>query len=164
MRFKRRTYKNLGEFLRDAWFPVRNMRRLRAVREKGLVSPAFRERLMMAVTAVNGCRYCSYFHARVALKSGVSPDEIRGLLAGTVEDCPDEEAVALVYAQHWAESDAHPDVAAVERLRQTYGAERANAIHLMLQMIRGGNLMGNSWDYFLYRLSFGRLGGADASP
>ena len=47
-------------------------------------------------------------------------------------------------------------------LRQTYGTERADAIHLMLQMIRGGNLMGNSWDYVLHRLSFGRLGGADA--
>jgi hypothetical protein len=28
--------------------------------------PAFRERLMLAVTVVNGCRYCSYFHARQA--------------------------------------------------------------------------------------------------
>ncbi|MBN1856655.1 MAG: carboxymuconolactone decarboxylase family protein [Dehalococcoidia bacterium] len=163
MRFNRRYYKNPGEFLRDFWFPISNRKKLKEAREKGLVSVAFRERLMMAVTAVNGCRYCSYFHAKMALKSGISPDEIRGLLAGTVEDCPEEEAVALIYAQHWAESDAHPDPEAVQRLQQTYGVEKAEAIHLMLQMIRGGNLMGNSWDYFLHRISFGRWGGVDAT-
>lgn len=31
----------------------------------------FVERIMMAVTEVNGCRYCSYFHTRVALKAGI---------------------------------------------------------------------------------------------
>ena len=119
---------------------------------------------MMAVTAVNGCRYCSYVHARIALKSGISPDEIRRLLAGTVDRCPDDEAVAIIYAQHWAESDAHPDAESVRRLQQTYGDEKSEAIHLMLQMIRGGNLMGNSWDYFLYCISFGRWGGAHSAP
>jgi hypothetical protein len=31
-------------------------------------------------------------------------------------------------------------------------------IHLILRMIRAGNLMGNSWDYILNRISFGRFG------
>jgi len=115
---------------------------------------------MMAVTAVNGCRYCSYFHARQALERGVTPEEIAQLLTGDVANCPEEEAVAVLYAQHWAESDAHPDPEAVRRLQQTYGAERTEAIHLMLQMIRLGNLMGNSFDYLLYRISFGKWGGA----
>jgi hypothetical protein len=43
-------------------------------------------------------------------------------------------------------------------LQQTYGREKTEAIHLMLRMIRMGNLLGNSWDYLIYRISFGRKG------
>ena len=125
---------------------------------RGLISRPFRERLMLAVTAVNGCRYCSYLHAKEALKSGITAEEIRGLLAGDVANCPQDEAVAVAYAQHWAESDTHPDSEAIQRLQQMYGREKADAIHLVLRMIRLGNLLGNSWDYLIYRVSFGRKG------
>ena len=120
------------------------------------MSPAFRERLMLAVTAVDDCRYCSYFHAKQALKSGVTQEEIGQLLSGDVDGCPEEENLAVIYAQHWAESDARPDPEAVRKLQQTYGVEKTEAIHLMLRMIRLGNLLGNSWDYLLYRVSFGK--------
>ena len=159
MKFTKRTYTNPGDLLRDISFPIRNGKRLREVREKGIISPAFQERLMMAVTAVNGCRYCSYYHAKEALKTGIETEEIRELLSGGIANCPEDETVALMYAQHWAESDVHPDPEAVERLQQTYGVEKADAIHLVLRLIRMGNLMGNTWDYFLHHLSFGSLTG-----
>jgi len=90
---------------------------LKEITNKELISPAFRERLMLAVTAVNGCRYCSYFHAKQALKSGLTPSEIGQLLSGDVTYCPEEQAIALIYAQHWAEYDAHPDPEAVLKLQ-----------------------------------------------
>src|SRR4030042_948599 len=159
MRFNKRTYKNVKDFFSDLCFPIRNRNRLREVRNKKLMSPAFRERLMLAGTAVNGCRYCSYFHARQALKSGITPEEKSQLLSGAVANCPEEEAAAVIYAQHWAESDAHLDPEAFRRLQQAYGVEKTEAIHLMLQMIRLGNLLGNSWDYLIYRISFGKWRG-----
>jgi len=158
MKFKKRKYKNLKDALSDLWFPIRNGGRLREITRKELISPTFQERLMLAVTAVNGCRYCSYFHTKQALKSGIAAEEISGLLAGDVANCPQDEAVAVAYAQHWAESDAHPDPEAVKRLQQTYGQERMEAIHSILRMIRMANLLGNSWDYLIYRISFGRKG------
>ncbi len=115
---------------------------------------------MIAVTAVNGCRYCSYFHTKMALKAGLEQSEIQELLSGDLAGCTEDEAVAVAYAQHWAESNAHPDSEAVQRLQQTYGTERSDAIHLMLRMIRMGNLMGNTWDYVLYRLTLGLWGGS----
>ena len=111
---------------------------------------------MLAVTSVERCRYCSYFHSKLALKDGISQEEIGKLLSGDVEGCPEEEALAILYAQHWAESNAHPDPEAVQKLQEIYGSEKAKAIHLMLQMIRLGNLLGNSWDYFIYLISFGK--------
>jgi AhpD family alkylhydroperoxidase len=159
MRFKKRTYKSLKEFFSDLWFPIRNRNRLREITKKRLLSASFRERLMLAVTAVNDCRYCSYFHTKMALRSGVAAQEISQLLCSDMANCPEDEAVAISYAQHWAESNAHPDPEAAERLQQTYGMEKTEAIHLMLRMIRIGNLSGNTFDYLLYRITFGRWGG-----
>jgi len=159
MKFNKRTYRSLKELFTDLCFPFRNRNQLREVKNKGLLSPAFQERLMLAVTSVENCRFCSYFHSKLALKGGISREEIGKLLSGDFEGCPEEEAVAVFYAQHWAESNARPDPEAVEKLRETYGSEKAEAIHLMLRMIRLGNLLGNTWDYLLYRMSFGKWRG-----
>ena len=56
MKFNRRTYKNLRELFSDLWFPIKNRKRLKEVMNSRLISPAFQERLMLAVTAVEGCR------------------------------------------------------------------------------------------------------------
>lgn len=156
--FRRRYYNRLGDFWNDLRAILARRAQIRAaMRER--VSLPFRERLMLVVTEVNGCRYCSYFHAQVALTSGITEPELRELLAGSIPaGAPAEELPALVYAQHWAERDAKPDGEAERRLREVYGDERAEAIHIVLRMIRIGNLLGNTGDYWLYRLSFGLFG------
>ena len=157
--FRRRTYRGPMDFFEDFRFMSGSRALIRKTMRSGEISPAFRERLMMVVTEVNGCRYCSYFHAGQSLKAGVSNDELRALLAGQIpEDAPAEEIPALIYAQHWAESNARPDPEVVAHLVEVYGEEKVAMMHVILRMIRSGNLMGNSWDYFLYRVSFGRLG------
>jgi AhpD family alkylhydroperoxidase len=161
MKFRKRFYTSASEFATDILYLTRNIRWLKNRNPNGAISPAFRERLMLAVTAVYGCRYCSYFHAKQGLKSGVNSDEAVALLAGSLEMCPPEEAIALLYAQHWAESNANPDAEAIDRLERTYGADTAKAINLVLRMVRIGNLAGNLWDYFLYKLSRGRWGSSD---
>ena len=156
-KFNKRTY-GVREFFVDISFLTKNVRNVRRVMREKRIPNAFRERLMLSVTSVYGCRYCCWAHTREALKSGVEEGEIAGLLAGSVDNCPEDEAIALLYAQHWADSDARPDPEAVGRLDEAYGAEKAEAINLILRMIRVGNLWGNTWDRFLYRLSFGRSG------
>ena len=158
-KFNKRYYNNVGQFWRDLRYPFQNRADLKQAMGGDLVSPAFRERLMLAVTAVNGCRYCSYFHAQEALKSGLSESEVRAMLDGTVDNAPAEELPALLYAQHWAENNANPDAGIRQKLDETYGLQRAAAIDVVLRMIRVGNLLGNTTDYWLYRLSFGRWGG-----
>jgi AhpD family alkylhydroperoxidase len=157
--FRKRHYHGLIA----AWRDLRSLARQRVVLKEAmrgrLVSPAMRERLMLTVTQVNGCVYCSRFHARLALRAGVTQDELTALLAGSLPpESPTDEAVAVAYAQHWAESDGQPDSHAQQRLTAVYGQEKADAIHSLLRLIRAGNLAGNTWDYLLYRLSFGRLG------
>ena len=115
---------------------------------------------MLAVTEVNGCRYCAYVHAKAALAAGLSDADITALAAGSMEGCPPEQLPALLYAEHWAETDAKPDPETRERILETYGMAGTEAMELALRMIRVGNLMGNTADYLLYRVSFGRCGDA----
>ena len=155
--FTKRKY-SLRELCADISFLTKNVRDVRRIMREKLISSAFRERLMLSVTSVYGCRYCCWAHTREALRSGIDQKEITGLLTGSVDNCPQEEAVALLYAQHWADYNASPDPEATRRLEQAYGAEKAKMIHIVLSMIQVGNLWGNSWDCFLYRISFGRWG------
>ena len=156
-KFNKRTY-SLREFSADIYFLTKNIRDVRRVMREKLIPSAFRERLMLSVTSVYGCRYCCWVHTREALRSGIEQEEIARLLAGSMDNCPEEEAIALLYAQHWADSNASPDPEATRRLEQAYGDEKAEAINLILRMIRVGNLSGNTWDRVLYRVSFGRRG------
>lgn len=154
MKFKKRIFRDPVDLIRNLMYPLRNRKLLRKAAKDNLIPAAFRERLMLAVTAVNGCRYCSYFHTKQALKSGVGPVEISQLLSGDITDCPPDEAVAVSYAQHWAEANAYPEPDTTRRLQETYGREKAEAITTYLHMIRMGNLLGNTWDYILFLLTF----------
>ena len=153
--FNRRLYKSFGDFVSDMRTVMSQRENIRGMM-RGL-DPAFRERLFLAVTQVNGCRYCSYYHAQQALLNGVSEEEIRELGDGLLDRCPQDELTALCYAQHWAETDAHPADEARARMLETYGAETTSQIDLALRMIRIGNLTGNLFDYITFRLSFGLI-------
>ena len=77
-------------------------------------------------------------------------------MANELGDFPEEEAVALAYAQHWAETGGQPDAEADRRFRDYYGPEISGDIVNWLRMIQMGNLMGNSFDALLYRLGVNR--------
>jgi AhpD family alkylhydroperoxidase len=133
-------------------------KQIRETMRGDLLSPAFRERLMLAVTGVNQCRYCLYGHTRQALKLGISQEELRELCLGTFDQSPSEELPALLYAQHWAETGGAVDAEARECLQDTYGVQKAQSIEISLRLIQMGNLLGNTFDYVIYRASFGRWG------
>jgi AhpD family alkylhydroperoxidase len=153
--FKKRSY-TPRSFFRDLREMLARRSEIRDTARSGRVSQAFAEKIMMAVTAVNGCRYCAYFHTRQALAEGVSQDEIARILALELDEFPPEEAVALAFAQHWAETAGQPDPEAEHRFRGTYGPQVSNDIMNWIRMITMGNLMGNSWDALLWRIGIRR--------
>ena len=79
---------------------------------------------MLAVTEVNGCRYCSYFHTQVSLKAGLKNEEIKRALDGDFKDAPQEELAALYFAQHYAESAGKPNLDAVQCMKDAYGEKK----------------------------------------
>ncbi len=156
--FRKRTYQSFGEFLADIRFLLGNLRRLRSIMKGRGLEPRFRERMMLAVTRVNECRFCAHAHTKFALREGLTRDEIAALLGGDLGGCPEGEIEAVLYARHWAEANARPDAAARAKLAALYGAGQADNIELALRVIRAGNLTGNTVDAFLHRISGGRWG------
>lgn len=162
--FPRRTYTSARAFFSELFYLLKNRTSIKRAMRGELISPAFRERLMMVVTEVNDCRYCRSFHVPQAVDCGLSEEEIQDILAGQLpETAPEEEIPALAYAQHWAEEDAQPDPEYRAEVEDCYGKETFAAVETVLKMIRMGNLMGNTGDYLLYRLSFGRWGQGGSS-
>lgn len=150
--FSRRIYTFLA-FKTDVRQIFDHMDELRRAARGGRVSKAFAEKIMLVVTTVNGCRYCNYAHSRAALAAGVSETELQNLLALDLGAFPVEEATALTFAQHYAESACQPDPVAWQRVVAYYGEEAAQDILAYLRMITFGNLLGNTFDALLSRFA-----------
>lgn len=149
--FQKRVY-NLSGFLEDVRGAFRQMTDLRRATGQKRISQAFAERIMLAVTQVNDCRYCRFGHSRAALAAGVSQEELDDLLAGEFDSLPPDEVVAVAFAQHYAEQRDHPDPAVWQHLVNVYGDETAHQIMAHIRMITMGNLLGNTFDAILSRL------------
>ncbi len=117
------------------------------------IGPVFMEKIMMVVTAVNGCVYCTWFHAKQAVTSGMSDDEIRDTFDLQFHaSATEHEMPALLFAQHYAETNRNPEPEMTARLDKFYGEKTARDIMLLIRTIFFGNLLGNTFDAFPSRL------------
>ena len=116
------------------------------------ISRVFGEKIMLAVTSVNQCRYCTWLHSDLALSAGADKDQISMILGQQFEEVSQEELPALSYAFHVAETNRNPSIKMTSELYHTYGAEKAKDIENYIQLIYFGNLSGNTFDAFLSRL------------
>lgn len=117
-----------------------------------VVDRRFAEKIMLAVTQVNGCRYCDYGHAIAALRAGVTQEEIDAIRQGEFSEFLEEEIPALLFAQHYAESNSSPSIEAQQEIEKYYGADGARDMLTWIKMISVGNLLGNTFDALLSRL------------
>jgi AhpD family alkylhydroperoxidase len=140
--------------LRDLGYLLARLPALvRALRNPEIGS-AFAEKIMIVVTAINGCVYCSWFHAGRAVASGLSEREIGDMFElQFAASASRRELPALLYAQHYAETDRRPAPEMTERLKAFYGERTAGDIELLIRMIFFGNLLGNTFDAFPARLA-----------
>ena len=119
---------------------VRSVKSLKRFKESR--GEHFPERIMLAVTEVNGCALCAYAHTKFALEAGMEADEVRGMLGGVTEGAPDEELPAIAFAQHYADSGALPQQSAWEKLVEIYGDQDALGILSAIRVMMWGNAFG----------------------
>jgi AhpD family alkylhydroperoxidase len=140
-------------FWKDLGFLFANAPGIVAAMRNPALGHAFMEKTMIVVTAINGCTYCSWFHAKQAVSGGMSDEEVRDMVNMQFAAAANEhELPALLFAQHYAETDRNPDPDMTKRLNEFYGEETAYHIMLFIRMIFFGNLFGNTFDAFFSRL------------
>lgn len=150
------TYKrkfSFWELYQALVFIPRAIIKLIANSKSKLVSAEFIERLQLAVTEVNGCPACSYQHTKMALKLGMTNDEISSFLSGGKDYILPEEAKAIAFAQHFAESRAFPKSYAYKSIVDEYGTKKANIILSAVQVMVTGNIYGLPLSAFQSRLN-----------
>ena len=122
------------------------------------LDPTLRERVMLAVTGVNDCRYCRFVHTRLGGVVGIKRAEAAAILAGDFTGVPDCDRLALEFARSWAERDGEMDTSEKAKLVEAYGRLTADQIEMSCRFIRLMNLSDNTFDLFLFKASSGKLG------
>ena len=148
--FKRKF--SLWELYRSFVYAPRAMSKLIGNNKSKLVDKQFVERLQLAVTEVNGCAACSYQHTQMALEQGMTNEEISSFLSGADDFIRPEEAKAIMFAQHFADSRGFPKKTAYESILQEYGKKEARIILSASQMMIAGNMYGIPFSAFFSRL------------
>ena len=148
--FKRKF--SLWELYRSFVFVPRAMSKLIGNNKSKLVDRKFIERLQLAVTEVNGCALCSYGHTKMALSQGMSNEEISSFLSGGDDFIKPEEAKAILFAQHFADSRGFPKKYTYDSIIAEYGEKKALIILSAVQVIIAGNMYGIPSSAFISRL------------
>lgn len=117
-----------------------------------LIDKNFLERLQLAVTEVNGCPACSYQHTKMALRQGMSNQEIVSFLSGGSQFIKVSEAKAIMFVQHFAESRGIPKKYAYDSIVKEYGGAEAEIIMSAAQVMIAGNMYGIPYSAFQSRL------------
>ncbi len=129
-------------------------------RAKKAVDPGFGPKVWLAVSAVNGCRICSYLHTGSALREGVPHEEVAGVLAGEFGELDRTESAALVFAQHYADTSGYPTPEALTGFEQRVGPRSAGHVLALTKAIMVGNIYGIAWDALQQRLRRRPLAGS----
>jgi AhpD family alkylhydroperoxidase len=128
-------YKALYKGMRTLKYLIHN-------KKEKLISNTFLERIMLAVTEVNGCEVCAYGHTKMALEAGMDKEEIMKLLDGNKESIPADEVEAILFAQHYADSRGNPSVETWNRIKEIYDDDKSYIILAAIRMIMIGNVFG----------------------
>jgi AhpD family alkylhydroperoxidase len=151
---------SVKEQLNNIYYASKAFVLLRTSKKTKLMNKKFKERIMLAVTEVNGCAMCSFVHTKLALQSGMSRENIQALLGGDTSMVPLEESVAILFGQHFASSKESPSDEAIDRLIQEYGLQKAELVLAACNMITMTNAMGIGLDNLYNRIKFNRVQGS----
>jgi len=88
----------------------------------------------------------------MALKQGMSNEEISSFLSGGDSFIKPEEAKAIIFAQHFADTRGFPEKYAFNSIVKEYGEKKARIILSAVQIIIAGNMYGIPLSAFLSRL------------
>jgi len=157
MKAFRKKVLTIKTFFKESFSLFRNFKGLKVAFRRKLIDSSFRERIMLAVTQVNQCRFCSFGHTHAALSTGISSKEIKEILDANFNNVPDNQKLALCFAQNFAESNGSVEPDYLNRLNCYYGIETSQDILTFTRFMSFCNLCGYTLEGFLQRFKGKRI-------
>ncbi|MBX7158857.1 MAG: carboxymuconolactone decarboxylase family protein [Acidimicrobiia bacterium] len=112
-----------------------------------------RERIMLSVSQVNGCKYCCYVHTHWAQLEGASDEELARLDGLDPDSFDRDEWLAMSYAVSLAEGDfTHMGSELADEIERRSGSQRRDDVETIARVMTFANLMANTLDAFIGRL------------
>jgi len=148
MKFRKRFLKTPIEAMRILWQATASFIAMIFTGRLHRVSPAFAERINLAVCGVNECAYCTHLHTKLALRKGVSEQEAAQIIAGHEGSVAPQEARALAFGSRVAESGGSFDPQEWDTLVDAYGLKKAKHILNVVRVINAGNMCANTAEAF----------------
>ncbi len=142
----------ISQFFKTITLALPSMLILTKAKKQAHISKEFVNHIMLVVTEVNGCALCNYFHAKEALEMGMRPEEIATMVSINEESAGSEEAVGLLFSQHYANTFGDIDRKSWDRLIEIYGRDSAIAILAATRVIMFGNINGIAFGSLVDRI------------
>lgn len=150
--FKKRTI-SVPEFVAGVWSLGPELGTFYRVWVKEEIDPGFREELMLAVSKLNGCRFCSWGHHEWASIAGVSDEELAKLEQLEPSGFNRRKWVAISYVRALVGRNFQRVQPELRRAMQhKYSPEEIRAIELIARVMDVGNRSSNTFDAMLSRL------------
>lgn len=113
-----------------------------------------KERIMLAISEVNGCAMCSFVHTKLALQAKMTPSEIKTILEGELSQIPEQDVLAVLFAKDFAANHEVIDPKFYTKIREYYGIDGARAIVCVCHVITMTTSMGIALAMLKDRLLF----------
>lgn len=151
VQFRKRTY-TAQQFIRDGAALAAEGPKLAQVYLLRGVAPRLRERVWLAVSGVNHCRYCLFVHGAWARQAGVGDREVEVLEHGRPDPDAQSDEAAVTFMQAWAERDfrgAPVEVAAW--FEDVFPPPMRDKLGAIARLANFSNRTGNTFDALLSR-------------
>lgn len=120
------------------------------------IDPGFREELMLAVSELNHCRYCTWAHHEWAHMVGVSDDELAHVEQMDPTGFDRRKWLAISYVRALVTAKfGRVDKELVREMKAKYTPMEIKEIEIVARVMDIGNRGANTWDALLSRLRGG---------
>ena len=128
------------------------MKYVKKAKKNKLIDDELEEKIMLAVTEVNGCELCNTFHTQKSEKIGISAIDIGILTSGGFNMGIKKEDSILEFAKHYALQNGDFSQSKFDKIIELYGEEFAQGVLGVIRIIMMGNTYGIATGAFFKRL------------
>ncbi len=131
---------------------IKSMKYVKKAKKNKLIDDELEEKIMLAVTEVNGCELCNVYHTQKSEKIGISLNDIEILTSGGFNVGVKKEESILEFAKQYVIQNGDFSQSEFDKIVELYGEEFAQGVLGVIRVIMMGNAYGIATGAFFRRL------------